>query len=43
MWLLGVGLSGEVALGSDVAARLLTAALFALLVPWLVVFGRRLR
>ncbi len=43
VWLLGVGLSGAVALGSDVAARLLTAALFALLVPWLVVFGRRLR
>jgi hypothetical protein len=42
VWLLGVGLAVAVAVGSDVAARLLTAALFALLVPWLVVFGRRL-
>lgn len=42
IWLLGVGLAVAVAIGSDIAARLLTAALFALLVPWLVVFGRRL-
>ena len=42
VWLLGTGLAAAVAVGSDVAARLLTAALFALLVPWLVVFGRRL-
>jgi hypothetical protein len=42
VWLLGIGLAGAVATGSDVAARLLTAALFALLVPWLVIFGRRL-
>lgn len=42
VWLLGIGLAGAVAIGSDMAARLLTAALFALLVPWLVVFGRRL-
>jgi hypothetical protein len=42
VWLLGLGLSVAVAIGSDIAARLLTAALFALLVPWLVVFGRRI-
>ena len=42
VWLLGLGLSVAVAIGSDTAARLLTAALFALLVPWLVVFGRRI-
>ena len=42
VWLLGLGLSVAVAIGSDTAARLVTAALFALLVPWLVVFGRRI-
>lgn len=42
VWLLGIGLAAAVAVGSDVAARLLTATLFALLVPWLVVIGRRL-
>lgn len=42
VWLLGLGLAAAVVAGSDVAARLFTAALFALLVPWLVVFGRRL-
>ena len=42
VWLLGIGLAAAVALGGDVAARIITAALFALLVPWLVVFGRRL-
>jgi hypothetical protein len=42
VWLLGLGLAAAVAASSDVAARLLTATLFALLVPWLVVFGRRL-
>lgn len=42
VWLLGLGLAFAVAAGSDIASRLLTAALFALLVPWLVVFGRRL-
>lgn len=42
VWLLGIGLAIAVAIGSDAGARLLTAALFALLVPWLVVVGRRL-
>jgi hypothetical protein len=42
VWLLGLGLAVAVAIGSDTAARLLTVALFALLVPWLVVFGRRI-
>ena len=42
VWALGIGLAVAVAAGSDTWARLLTAGLFALLVPWLVVFGRRL-
>ena len=42
VWVLGIGLAVAVAAGSDTWARLLTAGLFALLVPWLVVFGRRL-
>ena len=42
VWVLGIGLAVAVAAGSDSGARLLTAGLFALLVPWLVVFGRRL-
>jgi hypothetical protein len=41
-WALGVGLAIAAAAGSDEASRLLTAALFALFLPWLVVFGRRL-
>jgi hypothetical protein len=40
VWLLGVGLAVAAALSSDDASRLLTAALFVLFVPWLVVFGR---
>ncbi|MHB8630629.1 MAG: hypothetical protein ACYC9W_01725 [Candidatus Limnocylindria bacterium] len=43
VWTLGIGLAVAVAIGSDAASFILTAALFALLVPWLVVFGRRLR
>lgn len=42
VWLLGVGLAVAAALSSNDASRLLTAALFVLFVPWLVVFGRRI-
>ena len=42
VWLLGLALALAVAAGSDAASRILTAALFVLLVPWLIVFGRRL-
>jgi hypothetical protein len=42
VWGLGLGLALAAAAGSDEASRLFTAALFALFVPWLVVFGRRL-
>ena len=42
VWVVGIGLAVAVAAGSDTWARLLTAGLFALLVPWLVVFARRL-
>ena len=42
VWALGIGLAVAVAAGSDTWSRLLTAPLFALFVPWLVVFGRRL-
>ena len=42
VWLLGFGLALTAAAGSDEGSRVLTAALFALFIPWLVVFGRRL-
>lgn len=42
VWTLGIGLAVAAAIGSDAASRVLTAGLFALFVPWLVVFGRRL-
>lgn len=42
IWALGIGLSVAAAVGSDEGSKLLTAALFALFVPWLVVFGRRI-
>ncbi|MEA2661706.1 MAG: hypothetical protein QOH08_1278 [Chloroflexota bacterium] len=42
VWILGIGLALAAAIGSDDASRVLTAALFALFVPWLVVFGRRI-
>ena len=42
IWALGSALAIAALTGSDEASRLLTAALFALFVPWLVVFGRRL-
>jgi len=42
VWLLGLALAAAIVIGSDVGARLLTATLFALLVPWLVLFGRRM-
>jgi hypothetical protein len=42
VWALGLGLAIAAFAGSDEASRLFTAALFALFIPWLVVFGRRL-
>ena len=42
VWLLGFGLALTAAAGSDEGSRVLTAALFVLFIPWLVVFGRRL-
>ena len=42
VWALGFALAIAAIAGSDEASRLLTAALFALFIPWLVVFGRRL-
>lgn len=42
VWLLGFGLAIAALAGSDDGSRILTAALFALFIPWLVVFGRRL-
>lgn len=42
VWLLGFGLAVAAAAGSDAGSRILTAVLFALFIPWLVVFGRRI-
>jgi hypothetical protein len=42
VWALGFGLALAAIAGSEEASRLFTAALFALFIPWLVVFGRRL-
>lgn len=42
VWFLGIGLAVAAAASNDDASRLLTAAVFALFLPWLVVFGRRL-
>lgn len=42
VWGLGAGLSIAAAGSSDVGSEVLTAALFVLFVPWLVVVGRRL-
>lgn len=42
VWLLGIALATAAAASNDDASRLLTAALFALFLPWVVVFGRRL-
>lgn len=42
VWVLGIGLAIAAGLSSDDASRILTAALFVLFLPWLVVFGRRL-
>jgi hypothetical protein len=42
VWLVGIGLAAAAALSIDGASRALTAALFVLFLPWLVVFGRRL-
>jgi hypothetical protein len=42
VWLLGLGLSVAAATSSDLGSQVLTAAIFALFVPWLVATGRRL-
>jgi hypothetical protein len=42
VWLLGIALAIAAAVSSDAASEVATAALFALFVPWLVVFGRRI-
>jgi hypothetical protein len=42
VWLAGIALAIAAARSNDDASRLFTAVLFALFVPWLVVFGRRL-
>lgn len=42
VWVLGLALALAAAASSDDASRVLTAALFALFLPWLVVIGRRL-
>ena len=42
VWLAGIALAVAAAASNDDASRLFTAVLFALFVPWLVVFGRRL-
>lgn len=42
IWLLGIALAIAAAMSSDAASEVVTAALFALFVPWLVVFGRRI-
>lgn len=42
VWLLGIALAVAAAASSDDASRVLTAALFVLFLPWLVVIGRRL-
>lgn len=40
VWLLGFGLTAAAAISSDTASAILTAAIFILFVPWLVVAGR---
>lgn len=40
VWVLGFGLSISAAISSDIGAQVLTAAIFILFVPWLVVAGR---
>jgi hypothetical protein len=42
VWLLGAGLSIAAAASNDTASAVLTAAIFAVFVPWLVLAGRRL-
>src|SRR4029077_621892 len=42
VWAVGIALALAAAAESELASRLFTAALFALFIPWLVVFGRRL-
>jgi hypothetical protein len=42
VWLLGLALAAAAAASSDDASRVLTAALFVIFLPWLVVIGRRL-
>jgi hypothetical protein len=40
VWILGFGLSISTAISSDLGAQVLTAAIFVLFVPWLVIAGR---
>jgi hypothetical protein len=42
VWLLGLGLAAVAAGSNDGVSRVLTAVLFGLFLPWLVVIGRRL-
>lgn len=42
VWILGAGLSVTAAISSDAGSAVLTAAIFALFVPWLIAAGRRL-
>ena len=42
VWLVGIALAVAAAGSNDDASRLFTVVLFALFLPWLVVFGRRL-
>ncbi|HEX9268362.1 MAG TPA: hypothetical protein VF998_00840 [Candidatus Limnocylindria bacterium] len=42
IWLAGAGLALAGLAGSDRASQVMTAVLFALFPPWLIVFGRRI-
>jgi hypothetical protein len=42
VWTCGIGLSIATAASSDLGSQILTAAIFVLFIPWLVVAGRRL-
>jgi hypothetical protein len=42
VWALGIALSIAAVISNDLASQALTAAIFALFVPWLLVAGRRL-
>ena len=42
VWIFGLALSLAAAVSSDIGSQVLTAAIFGLFVPWLIVAGRRL-